>query len=247
MKEEYKISFCIPCMNRIDHLMETLPVNIEDNKDYPNVEFVLLDYNSSDGLEEWVKKEMMKHIESGVLVYYRTEEPKFFHMSHSKNVSHKLATGKIVCNLDADNFTTPGFARYIYNELKNRDCKIIFAKGASKLFGKLAIFKDDFINELNGYDEMMQNYGYEDRDLYERAKDRFFDVIFYGDKRFKRIEHSMEESTQNFRCKNTLASSEINKSIFKWHMDIRQTQVNIGKSWGVAKVIKNFNEEIVLT
>ena len=245
MIEEFKISFCIPCMDRLNNIIETLPKNIEDNKDYLNVEFVLLDYNSKDGLGDWIKKEMMKYIESGVLSYCRTEEPKLFHMSHSKNVSHKLATGKMVCNLDADNFTTPGFARYLYNESKGRKNKIIFARGASKLFGKLALFKDDFINELNGYDEMMQNYGYEDRDLYERAKNCKFKVIFYGDERFKRINHSTEISVKNFSCKNTLASSEINKSIFKWHMDLKAKKMNVGKSWGIAKVIKNFSEEII--
>jgi hypothetical protein len=28
---EYKISFCITCMNRLSHLQETLPKNIHDN------------------------------------------------------------------------------------------------------------------------------------------------------------------------------------------------------------------------
>jgi hypothetical protein len=41
-------------MDRLSHLKKLYAKNIENNRDYPNVEFVLLDYNSSDELEEWV-------------------------------------------------------------------------------------------------------------------------------------------------------------------------------------------------
>ena len=99
---DYKISFCTVCMNRLYHLKQTLPRSIKDNMDYPNVEFVLLDYNSEDGLENWVNTEMSDYIDSGVLVYYKTEEPEHFHRSHSRNVMFKLASGDILINLDAD-------------------------------------------------------------------------------------------------------------------------------------------------
>lgn len=49
-----QISFCITCMNRLKHLQETLEKNILDNFLVDEVEFVVLDYNSQDGLEEWI-------------------------------------------------------------------------------------------------------------------------------------------------------------------------------------------------
>lgn len=67
-----QISFCITCMNRLKHLQETLEKNILDNFLVDEVEFVVLDYNSQDGLEEWIAQSMMKYIEMGILVYYRT-------------------------------------------------------------------------------------------------------------------------------------------------------------------------------
>ena len=81
--KNYKISFCTTCMDRLHNLKETLPKNIKDNEEDDDLEFVILDYNSSDGLEEWVKNNMMEYIDSGRLVFYRTEEPKYFDMSHS--------------------------------------------------------------------------------------------------------------------------------------------------------------------
>ena len=58
-------------MNRLKHLQETLEKNILDNFLVDEVEFVVLDYNSQDGLEEWIAQSMMKYIEMGILVYYR--------------------------------------------------------------------------------------------------------------------------------------------------------------------------------
>ncbi|MFD2148711.1 glycosyltransferase family 2 protein [Mucilaginibacter antarcticus] len=72
----FKISFCTTCMNRLSHLKQTLKRNILDNEDYPNLEFILLDYNSTDGLKEYVRSELHTFITSKKLVYYRTEEPK---------------------------------------------------------------------------------------------------------------------------------------------------------------------------
>lgn len=61
-------------MNRLSHLQETLPKNIHDNYLLGDVEFVLLDYNSSDGLESWVKNDMKKYIDLGILSYYKTSQ-----------------------------------------------------------------------------------------------------------------------------------------------------------------------------
>ena len=52
--KQYKISFCTNCMGRTDDLKQTYLQNIEDNKEYPNVEFVLLNYNSKDDIDQLV-------------------------------------------------------------------------------------------------------------------------------------------------------------------------------------------------
>ncbi|GAG26081.1 unnamed protein product, partial [marine sediment metagenome] len=76
----HSISFCTTCMGRLYNLKETLPINFKDNESYPDLEFVILDYNSNDNLGEWMKNNMMHHIESGKVSYYRTTEPKYFSM-----------------------------------------------------------------------------------------------------------------------------------------------------------------------
>ena len=86
------ISVCVTCMNRLSDLIQTLPKNIQDNADYPNAEFLLLDYNSTDGLEEWVHDTMREHLDSGRLRYCRTEASRFC-PNHSRNVSFARSTG----------------------------------------------------------------------------------------------------------------------------------------------------------
>lgn len=172
---EYKISFCTVCMNRLSHLQQTLPANLADNQDYPHLEFILLDYNSSDGLEDWVKENLQEHLDSGRLVYYKTKTPVHFKRAHSKNLVHKLASGEVVCNLDADNYTGKGFAAYINHEFVNHDNIFLTAIGPSgatekgDVLGRICIRNKDFHN-IGGYDERMTSYGFDDYDLANRLE-----------------------------------------------------------------------------
>ena len=60
--EKLKISFYTTCMGRLKHVKRTLPKNIEENKDYDNCEFVILDYNSPDGLANWIVDNFKEHL-----------------------------------------------------------------------------------------------------------------------------------------------------------------------------------------
>ena len=171
--KKYRITFGTVCMNRLHHIKLTLPKNIEDNADYEEADFVLLDYNSTDGLEEWVKENCGQYLQTGKLKYYKTTEPSYFNRSHSRNMSFRFSEGEIICNVDADNYTGKGFAAYINEEFNNR--KDFFLAGSyndeyaeyKDSFGRFCAWRKDFF-EVGGYDEEMESYGHEDTDLYER-------------------------------------------------------------------------------
>ena len=174
----YKISFCITCMNRSEHIKKTLLKNILNNINYPNVEFVLLDYNSKDDLEFWVRGNLDEYIKLGVLKYYQTREPKYFHASKAKNMAHRFATGNIVCNLDADNFTGKDFAYFINYVLNKKPKSIGSCMGytySEKFFdnfgigGRIFLFKKYF-DLIGGYDESFNGWNYEDSDFVTRSK-----------------------------------------------------------------------------
>lgn len=198
-----RISLCVTAMDRLHHLAETLPRNLLDNRGYPDLEIVLLDYNSSDGLEAWARRHLPEWIEAGRLVYYRTTEPTWFHHSHARNLAVRLATGEIVCTVDADNFTGPDFAHYV-NERFDRHERIHLRPdydGAHvrlrDAFGRICVRREDFLR-VGGYDEQLVEYGYEDVDLCHRLEKAGLEPRFIEDERFLRyIDHGNRERVGN--------------------------------------------------
>ncbi|MGZ7107528.1 MAG: glycosyltransferase [Methanobacterium sp.] len=176
---KYKISFCIAIMNRLHHLKHTLLQNIKDNEDYDNLEFIILDYNSKDGLNDWIETNMLRYVTSKKIVYYKTHDPKSWSPSHSRNMAMKLATGGIVCNINADHFLGKNFAKYV-NKSFCKDANIVLTpidfyktqKGyfpAKDTLGKVCLKRSDFIS-IRGYDESMNKHGFEDYDLVNRLE-----------------------------------------------------------------------------
>jgi hypothetical protein len=246
--DSYKdISVCTTCMNRLGDLSKTLEQNIVDSLDYKGkVEFVLLDYNSQDGLGDWVKKNLMKYIESGVLVYYRTDEPKYYSMSHSRNVAFRLATGQIVNSVDSDNFVGKGFVDRINFLSFQQPSNAVFLKGRRMLRGRLGFYKNEFINDLGAYDEGNMNfYGAEDHDIMHRACGLGYKLMWFGGDFYKGLEDSKKHQTGNFKNKRWRYTENLNKLISFFNIYYKIYKANDGMPWGVATVTKNFSNEII--
>lgn len=187
-------------MNRLHHLRETLPHNLESRRHHVQHEFVVLDYNSTDGLEDWIKSHR-----DGKLTYYKTTEPSCYKRSHSRNMAMKLATGDVICNLDADNFLGDGFVDYI-EKVFSDDNQIFLSphnNAKNDVFGKLCFKKSDFMH-LRGYDEQIECYGFEDNDLKARLEELELKMLTYENVDFQQaIGHSELERIENeFLFKN---------------------------------------------
>lgn len=252
VKKYYKISFCTTCMGRLYDLKETLPKNIESNKSYPYVEFVVLDYNSNDGLGDWMKNNMMGHIESGIVSYYRTDEPKYFSMAHSRNIAYKVANGEIVNNLDSDNYTfdiegkklaTECLASCINRMANDSPSKTFFAKGKRSMHGRIGFYKSEFISELGGYNEELLGYGHDDHDLVQRAWALGYVMYWWGGIYCSRINTSRREKDKNMERPWKITESE-NKIKSQENLKRGIFKANENKHWGKATLIKNFNEVI---
>ncbi|MCL2651165.1 MAG: glycosyltransferase family 2 protein [Candidatus Azobacteroides sp.] len=192
MKKE--IAFCITCMNRLSHIQQTLVQNMENNFLPDKVEFILLDYNSSDGLEEWAKT-LQNYIDIGILHYYRTNVPAHYHRSHSRNMAFRLSDAEIVCNLDADNFLGKGFSEYILQQFIEAKEKMFMTSNFSSMniFGRFCACRSDFMH-IRGYNELLSGYGTEDSDLFNRLiKIGLRQNVFYNNSFCKAIEHSHKE------------------------------------------------------
>lgn len=158
------ISFCTVCMNRTEWLKKTVENNIETSKRYENLEFVLLNYNSTDDMEEYVENNLIEYINGGILKYYKTKDPEKFERCHAKNMAYRLATGDILINIDADMLIKDGFIEYI-RDLFSFPSVLSHGEICK---GCISVLRKSFY-EVRGYDEFMKTYGPEDLDFVLRV------------------------------------------------------------------------------
>lgn len=212
--KKHKISFCTVCMNRLENLKQTLPKNIADNISYGNIEFVVLNYNSKDGLDEWIANAMAHYLKIGVLVYIKTDEPQYFLRSHSKNIAAKRASGDIICNVDADNFIGKGFADHInerFTKYKNSYLAVKKSSGRRDCYGRICVLKNDFL-AVTGYDESMTDYGFEDFDLTNRLELIGKKAKYISNEKFLKVLNHDDDT----RLENESNINEIEKIYIKY-------------------------------
>ena len=228
-----KISYCTTTMGRLHHLWLTLSSNLQHNQ-YSDVEFVVLDYGSQDGVAEWVQQAFPDELKSGRLQFYRLPWPSKFHAAHAKNCAHRLAHGEIVANVDADTFVLPEYGQMLREHLEAgaNNCVRLLPPDRSQfsLCGRIAMRREDFIR-LGGYNENLQGYGYEDTNLLERAQRLGLKIIGLSSAYAACLEHSDSERTVNYENKSTLAGRESN--LARARAEIKTGYyANSGRAWG---------------
>lgn len=182
-----KISFCTTCFNRARQLMEVFDRNTELVAENPNLEWIIVNFNSTDGMDALIMKRL--RLMPPNIVYVRDNYRKPWNVSRAKNVAHRLASHEILMNLDCDNLI--GNSTEVINEKFNGECDLLhqFSQGdGAGTFGRIALTNNLFY-ALGGYDESFDPMGYQDIDLIERANR-------YGAK----IVH--EECPQSYAVKN---------------------------------------------
>jgi len=236
-----KISFCTTCMDRLYHLRQTYPTNLERASTYKDAEFVLVDYGGKDGVEEWVRSEMKGHLDSGRLKFFRTDEPKYWVAAHAKNIAHKRASGDILCNLDADVTIPEGFCEYIADAFsKNRKMVMAFrsedGQGHNGCAGLVTATREDFYS-VNGYDESINlGWGYDDMNYQFRVRMQNGLDLFTPPPIISCISHSNEVRTANCQLKDIQETMAVSQSICEEAAVSKDYVANKGVPWGEARI-----------
>jgi len=239
-----KISFCITCKDRLFQLSQTLPYSLSASSNYTNKEFILLDYNSNDGLYFWAKSHLKYWEKQGTIKYIKTNIPKYFCAAHAKNIAHKHATGDIVCNLDADNFVTTGFCEQLVSIFKENNRNFFYSASIDAFqnhgcCGKIAVRKEHFLN-VNGYDESQYlGWGWDDVNFKYRTKNYNNLIGIEGDLKHNLVLfHNNQQRTANFPCKDLKKTRNLSIERIKQIDRTNDFIANKDINWGFVEDLK---------
>lgn len=196
-------------MNRLEHIKETYLFNIDTAMQSGlKFEFVLLDWSSTDGLQDWIKSNLSQYINDGIVKIISIEGKNVFDRSKTLNILGKSCQGELICNLDADNYLCLDFLFSIKKVFDENLNSIIHCRGRPKrgwrgIFGRI-VYRKDYFLKIRGYDELMTGYGEEDMDFLNRYCHYFKPklVILREDDCGKCIHHGINEQMKMSKNKS---------------------------------------------
>lgn len=162
-----KISFCTTCFRRGTQLAQTICSNAAVIAANSDVEWIILGYSDDMETKSLVSKNIASF--SRRITYVHDERSRPWHLSTAKNLAHRLATGRILMNLDCDNYIGNGHsvirAAFAMGHKIVHQWSGVHGDGTC---GRIAIARDIYYM-LGGYDEALEPMGYQDVDLLNRA------------------------------------------------------------------------------
>lgn len=225
------ISLCIPIMNRLDDFKETIGSHVSEALASPPVEIVVLDYNSTDGLNDYMKGIMgrLMFTNESRITHKKYSGRDTYHAAHANNLAMLAGKGDWVVLVPADVFTMYGYVAALRNLI---DIGYQWANTDKKRRSTIAINKDEFIYS-GGYDERFECYGPDDVDLIERLERRGLKRGAINDNLLRDIFTSPEKKIANYRLKGSHV--ELGQALMPFLYDNRsrgQLVGNKGRIWG---------------
>ncbi|MBI1371010.1 MAG: glycosyltransferase [Planctomycetes bacterium] len=179
------ISLVTACMNRHDHLRQTLPTWLNKGFD----EIVLLDWSSTPPLRDIVDEH-----QDGTIVYVElVESQRHFHQAKSKNLKMRLARHALICMIDCDvQILADDFlAQHPMAE------RMFYAQGGQNLGGSGLFWRADW-DCFGGCNENMVGWGHEDSDMHHRMEDAGWRWNKLSTDTVRHIDHDNDDRTRNF-------------------------------------------------
>ena len=230
-----KISLCTTCHNRAHQLKKTFEANLEVLKSEPDVEWVILNYNSSDDLHAYMLRQITRA--GGRVVYAVETSGRPWHCSVAKNIAHKISSGDVLMNLDCDNWIADAI-RAIKTELTaTRDVLHLSSGLGDGTFGRIIVRRSLFF-QFGGYDENLHPMGYQDSDLLERLKTAGAVIKVVTCATGITVQNTKEESILNCRiASNTWDDFQrMNRQMSINNIVAGRLVANAGAKWGAGRL-----------
>ena len=240
-----KLSFCTTCKERLWQLCQTFPANLEAVRADGCSEIVLVNYNSNDGLDDWIRQ-FLPEIKSGLLRYIHEQSQPHFHASRAKNLAHFAATGEYVISLDGDNFIgeTITVWRQIWNNHRDALIHGFCGEFGDGTYGRIGLPRNRFL-VLGGYDESFLPFGHQDRDLIARGRAlglRLFRVKQNGVAALKNsVDEKIKYSGSKYSYRQMLQLNSV-----RLRNNSRAGRLKVNRKRKAVKVLLNFSNAIAL-
>jgi len=243
------ISICIPNMNRTYDLKQTLPKTIQAINNSPPAEIVVLDYDSKDDLEEYIKttKDTVFLEEGNTLLYTKSPNHPYFSISHSRNLAALASHGEYIIILDADISPHEDFINYIRELIEKENPIWMCEKGLTIegfTAGRIPVVKRDEFISAGGYDERFNVCGPEDKDICMRLHRRGGKFIAFPHSLTDEIYTPRKEKIRNLNLElykdelpkgkgwTKLVMSRTMRKIYEENNANKALVANEGKEWG---------------
>jgi len=161
------LSFIVTCKGRLEHLQQTLPALAAHN----GVQAVLVDYGCPQQAGHWAAQRYGRPAEGGNVTVVHApgaQAGDVFNVSRARNLGAAAARAEWLCFIDADVKAEAGFLQALLPRLQ-RDRFYQADPMRRQLIGTVTVHRDHFAR-VEGYDEVIQGWGGEDRDFYARLQ-----------------------------------------------------------------------------
>jgi glycosyltransferase involved in cell wall biosynthesis len=180
----HKISICTQIKNRLYQFKKTFKENIKTITKFTNVEWIIVDINSTDELDKFIVSNISMHKQ---IHYYKSLDQIYYSIPVAKNFAVRLSTGDYVFNLDADNYLESAIEIIQTNNYSG----IHYNTTNKGIFGRIGCARTAF-KQVGGYDESFYPAGHHEQDLINRLS-----LINYELLKIKLVPNSIRNSKKS--------------------------------------------------
>lgn len=199
------ISIIIPCKNRLNFLSTTYPATKKVDGD---CEIIIVDYNCPMGTAKYLNS-VYGNTDANLKTIKCDVGTNDWNLSHARNIGYKNAKGNILLFIDADTHIKKDFLNnHKIEEGQFMTGTWLYASGCCM------VHKKDF-EEVKGYNEVVEGWGTEDFDLYERLRNKGLKQMHFNERYYKNIPHKNVIRNEYHGNKDIHATNEKNYQLTK--------------------------------
>jgi hypothetical protein len=197
----------------------------------PPVELVIVDYGAQPPLEPVLAPLLAALAPENrvVLVTYRGRD--HYHAGHARNLSIRASTGEVVIIASTEITPMPGYFGHVRDRLAAAQATWLSCD--SRYVGVLVIDRLELL-AAGGYDERIEFYGADDKDLRERLRRRGVpEGTYLGSDWLTMVRTSNADKIKHYRLPlSKTAMMQHGSEIFKRNRDDQVLVANLGCEWG---------------